>query len=64
MLAASYLPWSAQEKLAVIITDAPCHGKDGDFCELQNGHFSWKIPWKVPWIWGQIPQTFSNEGGG
>ena len=28
MLAASYLPWTAQQRLAVIITDAPCHGKD------------------------------------
>ena len=28
MLAASYLPWTAQEKLVVIVTDAPCHGKD------------------------------------
>ena len=36
MLAASYLPWSAQEKLAVIITDAPCHGKDCDFCDFHQ----------------------------
>lgn len=31
MLAASYLPWTAQEKLVVIVTDAPCHGKDCHF---------------------------------
>lgn len=31
MLAASYLPWTAQEKLVVIVTDAPCHGKDSHF---------------------------------
>lgn len=43
MLAASYLPWSAQEKLAVIITDAPCHGKDyssvihDPFCDPTTG---------------------------
>jgi len=36
MLAASYLPWSAQEKLAVIITDAPCHEKDCDLAVCQN----------------------------
>lgn len=30
LLAASYLPWTAQQRLAVVITDAPCHGKDRD----------------------------------
>ncbi|CAK8989815.1 unnamed protein product [Durusdinium trenchii] len=43
LLAASYLPWTAQEKLAVIITDAPCHGKDyssvvhDPFCDPKTG---------------------------
>jgi len=43
MLAASYLPWTAQEKLVVIVTDAPCHGKEyssvvhDPFCDPTTG---------------------------
>lgn len=43
LLAASYLEWIAEEKLAIVITDAPCHGKayssaehDG-FCDKETG---------------------------
>lgn len=43
LLAATHLPWSAQQKLAVVITDAPCHGKaysnesHDPFCDKETG---------------------------
>lgn len=43
LLAATHLPWSAQERLAVVITDAPCHGKaysgesHDEFCDKETG---------------------------
>jgi len=44
LLAAGYLPWKAQKKLAVVITDSPCYGKDysnvatnGPFCDKRSG---------------------------
>ena len=43
LLAASHLKWSAQKRLAIVITDAPCHGKDystaphDDFCDPSSG---------------------------
>ena len=42
LLAATHLPWSAQERLAVVITDAPCHGKaysgesHDEFCDKET----------------------------
>ena len=43
LIAASHLPWSAKERLAVVITDAPCHGKaysndsHDPFCDKETG---------------------------
>ena len=43
LIAASHLPWSAKERLAVVITDAPCHGKaysndsHDPFCDKDTG---------------------------
>ncbi|CAJ1355745.1 unnamed protein product [Effrenium voratum] len=43
LLAATHLPWTAKERLVVVITDAPCHGKDysaaphDDFCDKDTG---------------------------
>ena len=43
LLAASFLEWTAQEKLAIVITDAPCHGKayssaqHDSFCNKDTG---------------------------
>mmetsp|Transcript_27042 Transcript_27042/g.62970 ORF Transcript_27042/g.62970 Transcript_27042/m.62970 type:complete len:475 (+) Transcript_27042:42-1466(+) len=43
LLAATHLPWSAQERIAVVITDAPCHGKayssdsHDPFCDKDTG---------------------------
>ena len=43
LLAASHLKWFAQKRLAIVITDAPCHGKDystashDDFCDPSSG---------------------------
>ncbi|CAL1129586.1 unnamed protein product [Cladocopium goreaui] len=43
LLAASNLEWTGQQRFAVVITDAPCHGKDYSscahdvFCDRRNG---------------------------
>ena len=43
LIAASHLPWTAKERLAVVITDAPCHGKaysndsHDPFCDKETG---------------------------
>ncbi|CAK9038407.1 Alpha-protein kinase vwkA (von Willebrand factor A alpha-kinase) (vWF kinase) [Durusdinium trenchii] len=43
LLAASHLEWTAEEKLAIVITDAPCHGKEystadhDPFCNKETG---------------------------
>lgn len=47
MLAASHLEWTAEEKLAIVITDAPCHGKEystadhDPFCNKETGLAEW-----------------------
>ncbi len=44
LIAASHLPWTAEQRLAVVITDAPCHGKaynkameHDPFCDKETG---------------------------
>ena len=43
LIAASHLPWTAEHRLAVVITDAPCHGKAyssagrDEFCDKETG---------------------------
>ena len=43
LIAASHLPWTAEQRLAVVITDAPCHGKEyssagtDKWCDKETG---------------------------
>jgi len=43
LIAASHLPWGAQHRLAIVVTDAPCHGKaysdasHDAFCDKTTG---------------------------
>ena len=44
LIAASHLPWTAEQRFAVVITDAPCHGKaysrdmeHDPFCDKETG---------------------------
>ncbi|CAK9112933.1 unnamed protein product [Durusdinium trenchii] len=52
LLAASHLKWSAHKRLAIAITNAPCHGKDysnaphDDFCNSDSGLTCTGVPEK------------------
>ena len=43
LLAASYLEWTAEKRLVIVITDSPCHGKDyskaadNQYCDPNSG---------------------------